>query len=69
MNFTSWLSGLYVTHAIAACFGKNHNYPSEPISFEAADENEKGKQNVQRFEALAINFNQQYKEEQVYDEE
>ena len=47
----------------AVCFGKNHKYPSEPISFQAENEDEKGIQDAQRFEVLAINFNQQHKED------
>lgn len=65
----SWLSGMYVTHAIAACFGKNHKYPSEPISFQAENEDEKGIQDAQRFEVLAITFNQQYKKEHASEEQ
>jgi hypothetical protein len=31
INLTAWLNGQYVAEAIAACFGKNHKYPSQPI--------------------------------------
>ena len=61
MNFTSWLTGMYVTHAVAACFGKNHQYPREPISLEPQDEQEKSQMDAQRFEAFAISFNQEFR--------
>jgi hypothetical protein len=31
MNYNAWLNGLYVTHAVGACFSKNSKYPSQPI--------------------------------------
>jgi hypothetical protein len=31
LNLTAWLNGLYVTHAIGACFSKNSKYPPQPI--------------------------------------
>lgn len=62
-NFMSWLSGMYVTHAIAACFGKNHAYPSQPVSLDSEDTEEKNKKDAQRFEAYAISFNQQFRKQ------
>lgn len=29
-NYNAWLNGIYVLKAIAACFGNNSKYPSEP---------------------------------------
>lgn len=61
INFAAWLTGVYVTNAIGACFGKNHRYPNEPISFETADAEAKGDNEAKKFEAYAIAFNQQFK--------
>lgn len=63
MNVQTWMTGMYVTHAIASCFGKNHQYPNSPISLGDIDAKEKSRNDALAFEALAITFNQQYTKE------
>jgi hypothetical protein len=67
ISFISWLTGMYATHAIAACFGKNHQYPSAPISLGEDASEDKARLDAQRFEAYSIGFNQQYKKEHALD--
>lgn len=37
-NFNAWLSGMYVSAAIASCFSKDFKYPEEPYKLFKEDE-------------------------------
>lgn len=61
INLMSWLIGIYSTQAIAACFGKNNEYPSLPIDLDASENAEKKAIiDAQKFEAYAIAFNHEF---------
>lgn len=56
MNYSAWLQGLYVAHAIGSCFSKNSKYPSQPIDFT-------GKNQLtlnQKAELWALAMNEEY---------
>lgn len=40
-NFNAWLSGMYISAAIANCFSKNSHYPEEPYEIFKDDQKEK----------------------------
>ena len=58
MNLNAWLNGAYVANAISACFGKNGQYPSEPMVLGERDEERELNNEIKQFEALAILINQ-----------
>lgn len=39
INYQSWLTGMYVFHAIASAFGKNTKYPSKPFELRSRSKN------------------------------
>jgi len=56
MNYSAWLNGLYVAHAIGSCFSKNSKYPSQPI-----DMTGKNKLTLsQKAELWALAMNEEY---------
>ncbi len=61
INLAAWLNGAYVANAISACFGKNGQYPSEPMALGETDKEKAINNEVQQFDAFVIRFNQEYK--------
>ena len=61
VNFTAWLNGVYITNAIATCFSENHQYPNMPISLSGKDEGDTVNAQAQKFDAFAIQFNENFK--------
>lgn len=61
-NYIAWLTGLYMTHAIAACFSKNKKYPEKP--FESMKQEQANWTHAERFEAWAMAFNKRFKEKE-----
>lgn len=64
-NYAAWLSGVYVTHAIAASLGENTRYPEKPINlFESEEDLESRKeQEAQLFSAYVDMFNKNFEAE------
>ena len=60
-NTKAWLEGMYITHAIAACFSRNAKYPEYPIELNSSALDQQSKTEAQKFEAYAISFNQEFK--------
>lgn len=66
-NTASWLTGMYVLHALGASFGGSH-YPKEPIDLhlEKSSNQEKPKQefneDAAKFYAFALEWNKQFRE-------
>lgn len=63
VNFVSWLTGIYVSHAIAAVLG-DHRYPQEPVSLfgDDIDESKRMANAAELFGAYATVFNKEYRE-------
>jgi hypothetical protein len=61
INYTSWLTGLYISHSIGACFSKNAKYPDKPFDLTAKEQD--SKDDAERFGAWAIAFNHKYEKE------
>ena len=59
-NFTAWLNGIYVTHAIAANFGKNATYPDKPFELGGGSDETAGNKDAALFEAWALSFNREF---------
>lgn len=62
-NVNAWLNGIYMSYAIASCFGKNSQYPSEPINVynDEMSQQERLKMEAEKFEAYAIAFNNEFR--------
>ena len=56
LNLTAWISGIYIQHAIASCFGKNNKYPKEPIDFFQKKEKLTPEQEAANFAAYVEQF-------------
>lgn len=65
MNLNAWLNGAYVANAISACFGKNSQYPSEPMALGGRDKDKEINNEVQRFDAFVIQYNTEYEKKNV----
>lgn len=63
-NFSAWLNGLYISHAVAAVLSDEHQYFPEPLAFfeNEEDKENKAKKEAEVFGAYAMMFNKQYKE-------
>ena len=59
-NFTAWLNGIYISHAISACFAKNAKYPDRPIDLTGKEN--RTEQDAVKFEAWAHSFNKEFNE-------
>ena len=61
-NFAAWLSGIYVTHSIAASLGENARYPEKPIDlYETEEELESRKaREAELFSAYVDMFNKNF---------
>lgn len=61
-NLISWLSGKYVTEAIASCFGKNHKYPINPYDLFGSKKQELTMK--EKLELWAISVNSEFDKKQ-----
>ena len=61
-NFTAWLNGIYISHAISACYSKNAVYPEIPLDLSGKSNNDE--QDAIKFEAWALAFNAERKKKQ-----
>lgn len=61
-NYAAWLSGIYVTHAVAASLGENARYPEKPIDlYETEEDLESRKaQEAELFSAYVDMFNKSF---------
>ena len=69
VNFTAWVNGLYVTHAVAACFSKNSKYPSKPIDLFGTAGKATPQQEAQMFENFMHQHNAQKQVAEVQKEQ
>ncbi len=68
INLSAWLNGAYVANAISACFGKNGQYPSEPITLNNTKEESEEKTvnaEVLKFGAFAVLFNEKFEKNSI----
>ena len=66
MDQDAWLSGLYVSRAIASCFSKNAKYPKKPYTYKEAQQSleesvSASKIAAQNFRDFAEQFNKRFK--------
>ncbi len=63
-NFTAWLNGVYITHAVGSVLSNDHQYMQEPIAFfeNEDDKEKKAKREADMFGAYAIMFNNQFQD-------
>ena len=59
LNLSSWLNGIYMTRAIAACFSKDEKYPEKPIDLGNDKVESTPEENAMNFREYAIAFNVQ----------
>lgn len=61
-NFIAWISGVYVSHAVAAVLGEGSGYPERPITIfeDEKSRDERKQKDAQAFGAYAAMFNKTY---------
>lgn len=59
INYSAWLNGLYISHAIGASFSKNGKYLNKPLGFSSEDEIQEN--DAIQFGAWASAFNKTVK--------
>lgn len=59
IEYQSWLSGMYVAHAIGCNFSKNATYPDNPLVSREARETKQGLTDGERFAMFAMRHNAQ----------
>ena len=66
INFQSWMTGLYFTHALACAFSQDGSYPQAPFELfqdEIAPE-EMSRRNAELFSAYVCEYNSRIKKEE-----
>ena len=61
-NYAAWLSGIYVTHSIAASLGENARYPEKPIDLYETEEDLESRKarEAELFSAYVDMFNKNF---------
>lgn len=67
INFSSWISGIYVSYSLASVLGEGNQYPQEPLLlFKNEEESEeKHAKDSELFGAYAAMFNKSFNKEKV----
>ena len=66
LNLQSWMTGLYITHALACAFSPGSQYPAAPFAL-FADETppeERSRREAELFAAYASEYNAQIKQKE-----
>lgn len=63
IEYQSWLSGMYVAHAIGCNFSKHASYPDNPLVNRNKEETVKGMTDGEHFAMFAMKHNAQIKKE------
>ena len=59
LNLTAWVSGVYVQHAVAACFSKSAKYPQKPIDIFGLEKKATADDEAKMFERYMVAHNAQ----------
>ncbi|WP_329379576.1 hypothetical protein [Anaerofustis butyriciformans] len=60
INFSSWINGIYISHAIASVLGDNNKYPGKPFELFNENKEEEVKNNEEIFSAYVTMFNNEF---------